>query len=53
LEVREERRRVLKKVIEAVGPETNDNVVFVGYVAKGGWNASGRRYFQEIKHHLG
>jgi hypothetical protein len=32
--------QVLEKAIEAVGPE-NGNVVFVGYIAQGGWNGNG------------
>jgi len=44
--------KVLEKAIKTVGPETDDDVVLVGYIAKRSWNARCQRNLQKIEHHF-
>jgi hypothetical protein len=45
--------QILEKAIKAIGPETNDDVVLVGYIAQRGRNASRQRDLQKVEHHFG
>jgi hypothetical protein len=45
--------QVLKEMIEAVGPEMNNDIVFLRYVFERRRNARCQWYCQEVEHQLG
>jgi hypothetical protein len=45
--------QILEETIKTVGPETNDDVVLVGYISQRARNTRGERDLQKVEHHLG